>query len=122
MYATRSVWSGVYTAAQADRGKKMYQTACADCHGDQLEGDPGNGVPPLAGDFFMVDWENYPLSDLVRHVHFRPNDEADDMDIVTATDLVAFILAANDIPVGGAELPSSRAIQLQIRIDVHKPE
>ena len=33
-----SVWDGVYTQAQADRGKTAYNESCAACHGDQLTG------------------------------------------------------------------------------------
>ena len=40
----RSTWDGVYTKAQADRGK-TYTRQCLECHGDDLEGDPEN--PPL---------------------------------------------------------------------------
>ena len=30
----RSVWDGVFTEAQADRGKVLYGRECASCHGD----------------------------------------------------------------------------------------
>src|ERR1700677_4631375 len=33
-----SVWDGVYTAEQADRGKALYGKQCASCHGAGLDG------------------------------------------------------------------------------------
>ena len=29
----QSVWDGVYTAEQAQRGEPLYQQSCAECHG-----------------------------------------------------------------------------------------
>jgi cytochrome c553 len=42
-----SVWQGVYTKAQAERGRANYVAACASCHGTQLQGD--TDAPDLAG-------------------------------------------------------------------------
>ena len=33
-----SVWDGVYTAAQAQRGAPLYEKDCAECHGADLTG------------------------------------------------------------------------------------
>ena len=44
---TTSVWDGVYTVEQANRGKGMYAEQCASCHGSELTG--GEMAPPLAG-------------------------------------------------------------------------
>jgi len=118
---TRSVWSGVYTEAQAARGEKIYHRQCAECHLDFLEGDPSEGPPPLAGDHFMVNWDGLSIADLAHHMHTQPNDDPSDMDYTTATDLVAFILAFNNVPAGSAELPSDRAIQAQIGITAQPP-
>ena len=35
---TKSVWTGVYTTAQATRGTDLYTRVCSECHGDDLEG------------------------------------------------------------------------------------
>src|SRR5579872_5953492 len=32
------IWSGVYTAAQAERGKENYVTSCSNCHNLDLNG------------------------------------------------------------------------------------
>lgn len=44
---------GVYTEAQAVRGKEIYRTQCVACHGSRL--DDGT-APPLAGPQFVHDW------------------------------------------------------------------
>jgi mono/diheme cytochrome c family protein len=33
-----TVWDGVFTREQADRGEKLYADRCARCHGDTLQG------------------------------------------------------------------------------------
>ncbi len=35
---SRSVWEGVYTKEQAQRGLAAYRENCAKCHGDNLGG------------------------------------------------------------------------------------
>ncbi len=45
--ASRSVWDGVYTDAQAKRGEALFAENCVTCHGPALEGD--GEAPPLSG-------------------------------------------------------------------------
>src|SRR5258708_23784158 len=49
---TKSIWDGVYSEAQAARGKALYSQECASCHGGELTG--GEMAPPLAGGEFMA--------------------------------------------------------------------
>src|ERR1700761_748531 len=96
---TRSVWSGVYSAAQANRGAFDYRhDECWICHNEDLDSD--SGVPALAGMQFMMDWDKQPVLDLVRQVHGGPMNSFDDIDLTEAADLVAFILRENGIPPG----------------------
>jgi S-disulfanyl-L-cysteine oxidoreductase SoxD len=118
---TRSVWSGVYTEAQAARGERIYRRQCAECHLDFLEGDPSEGPPELAGPHFMVNWDGLSVADLAHHMHTQPNDDPSDMDATTAADLVAFILQFNKVPAGTTELPTDRSIQAQIGITPQPP-
>jgi mono/diheme cytochrome c family protein len=37
--ASRSVWDGVYSDAQARRGQALFEQNCVPCHGPALEGD-----------------------------------------------------------------------------------
>src|SRR5687767_4745907 len=52
--AARNVWDGVFTAAQAERGRGFYLANCAECHGDNLEGGEKQA---LKGDRFWADWQ-----------------------------------------------------------------
>src|SRR4051812_34168550 len=52
----RSVWDGVYTTAQAQRGKALSGEECARCHSESLGG--GEAAPALAGDAFVERWQN----------------------------------------------------------------
>ena len=47
------IWQGVYTSAQADRGRATFTTTCLRCHGADLGGSNG---PALKGDRFMTTW------------------------------------------------------------------
>jgi hypothetical protein len=115
---TRSIWSGIFTEAQAKRGENDFiQFHCGYCHHPDMSGDVSEGVSPLRGDHFMVNWDHQPLSDFVRRIHVNPSDQSSDMDIETATDITAYILAANSVPYGKSELPADRAVLAQYRWD-----
>ncbi|HVQ15820.1 MAG TPA: cytochrome c, partial [Vicinamibacterales bacterium] len=52
--AGKSVWDGVFTAAQAERGRGFYLANCSECHGATLEGGEKQA---LKGDRFWSDWQ-----------------------------------------------------------------
>ena len=46
--APKTVLDGIYTSAQAERGKAVYAMNCAGCHGDKAEGGAaGPALPSL---------------------------------------------------------------------------
>src|SRR5262249_4066460 len=51
--ARRTIWSGVYTAAQAVRGEAVYKTNCSRCHGEDLSSNP---QAVLNGNDFLQRW------------------------------------------------------------------
>src|ERR1700680_1017284 len=59
---SRSVWDGVYTQEQAERGHALYNQHCTSCHGDALAG--GEEAPPLAGGQFLANWDGLTVGDL----------------------------------------------------------
>ena len=118
---TTNIWAGVYTDAQAAQGQKFYAAACADCHGKELEGDPGQGFPGVAGPTFMVEWDGQTMADLVRHIHTRPNDNPGDMDPVTAVEMAAFILNQNGVPSGKTPLSTDAKEEAKILFTETKP-
>ena len=48
--AEKKVWDGVFTAAQAARGKAPFERSCARCHNVELAGS--QRVPALKGNVF----------------------------------------------------------------------
>ena len=57
----RDARTGVYSAAQAERGAQMFRKACGYCHRDNLSGDYG---PPLVGVDFTYPWDGRTLAEL----------------------------------------------------------
>ena len=119
---TANIWDGVYTDAQAAQGQKFYDAACGDCHGEHLEGDPGQGFPGVAGPGFMVEWDGQTMADLVRHIHTRPNDNRSDMDPITAVEMAAFILKQNGVPSGKTPLSTDTKEEAKILFTETKPK
>src|SRR3984893_16575423 len=60
-----SIWDGLFSAEQAQRGKVVYQTHCSRCHGNDLNGVNGSA---LKGDVFMRRWEGQPVEGLFRKI------------------------------------------------------
>jgi mono/diheme cytochrome c family protein len=115
----RTVKDGVYTAAQAMRGKAVFDMRCALCHGDMLEGSAG---PPLAGDDFLGPRDKQPVADLFDKIHATmPADAPGTLEPQQVADLVAFILQANKFPAGRAELGAGDAAMKQIALVASNP-
>ncbi len=41
----KTVWDGVYTAEESERGQVAFEMNCASCHGAEDGRQPGAGVP-----------------------------------------------------------------------------
>jgi len=117
----RSTWDGIYTKAQAERGRVLYNGQCLDCHGDDLLGDPEN--PPLTSPAFVYKWNSLTVGDLFERVHKdMPPDRRGTLTRQKAVDLVAFILSFNGFPAANAELPPDLPALREIRFDAARPE
>src|SRR6202012_4460170 len=53
--AQRTVWDGVYTESQADKGSELYDEHCEVCHGDTI--NARDGGPTLLGAEFRSNWD-----------------------------------------------------------------
>jgi mono/diheme cytochrome c family protein len=101
----RTVWSGVYTAAQADRGAAVYAYDCANCHGSGLEG--ADMSPALVGAAFMANWNDLTLGDLFERIRISmPANRPGTLSRQDNADVIAHLLRANRFPVGATELPT----------------
>lgn len=108
--AKRSIKDGVYTEIQANRGEREYGRTCEHCHGAGLEGDAAKEIPPLVSDPFMRSWNGKNLKELFDLLsRSMPADNRGGLSARTYTDLVAYLLRANDAPAGTSALPDSPA-------------
>jgi S-disulfanyl-L-cysteine oxidoreductase SoxD len=96
------IWQGVYTAAQAERGKTSYNGACLRCHGADLT---GTTAPPLAGERFHTAWGGEVIASLFAKIRdTMPPNFGTSIDDQTKLDIVAYILQTNGYPTGSGEL------------------
>jgi len=115
----RTAKDGVYTDAQAVRGKATFNMRCALCHGERLEGAAG---PPLAGQEFLAPRDSQPLADVFEKINATmPADAPGTLEPQQVADLVAFILQANQFPAGRTELAPTAAPLKQITITAANP-
>ena len=113
--SSRSVLDGVYTGAQATRGKVLYTQLCTVCHGDPPTGTPM--APGLAGDDFLASYNGMTAADLFAKISkTMPADDPGTLKPQGTADLIAFLFGANKWPEGGMELPADLAALKQIRI------
>ena len=102
----RSVWSGVYTTVQAERGRAAFESSCAGCHRPDLSGR-GAAIPALRGDSFTGERHGTSvgeLYDLVRST--MPPGRPASLTADVYADVVAYLLSANAFPPGQTELPA----------------
>ena len=118
--SSRSIWDGVYTAQQAERGKTAYTQNCARCHGSALEGN--DEIPALSGSHLMVDFDGQTAGDLVHRIQSTmPMDNPGSLNAATTADIATFILQSNGLPTGNAELPADPSAQSLVHFDAVKP-
>jgi mono/diheme cytochrome c family protein len=116
-----SVWDGVYTGEQAERGHSVYHSQCEVCHGESLNG--GDEVPALAGPQFISNWNGLTMGDLFERI--RKTMPANDPGRLTSqqnADVLAYVLSFNMFPAGKSELPLVSELLKQIRIEATQPD
>ena len=91
---------GIYSLAQANRGRDQFRSMCAECHTSSEFGDAA----------FKAKWARRSVGDLFEFIHTNMPDSAPG--ILTeqqAVDLTAYILQLNGIEPGSAQLPPDAA-------------
>jgi quinoprotein glucose dehydrogenase len=117
---SRSVWDGVYTEAQAKRGKELYGLHCLTCHGESLEG--GGPAKPLVGPEFGANWNGLTMGDLLERTRVSmPLDKPGTLSRAQLADVLSFVLSANKFPAGDVELPRQPEMLSQITFLTTKP-
>jgi S-disulfanyl-L-cysteine oxidoreductase SoxD len=116
----KSVWDGVYTAAQAERGQKAYAQSCGGCHRDDLSG--GDDEPPLRGPNFTGKWDGASVAELYDFVASNmPKTNPGSLPLDACIDIVAFVLKSNEMPSGQAELTTDIEKLAQIAFMAKRP-
>jgi len=116
---TKSVWDGVYTEEQANRGKQGYAEQCASCHGPELTG--GEMAPALAGGEFLAGWDGLTMGDLFERIRISmPQNSPGSLSGAQNADILAFVLASNKFPAGQSELAKDAMILKTIKFEAKK--
>lgn len=116
----QSVWDGIYTEEQAQRGDPLYQQSCAECHGPDLTG--GEMAPSLGGGEFVWNWNGLSVGDLFERLRISmPQGVPGSVSRQEKADILAFLLEANDFPAGDTELANRTQMLVGIDFLAEKP-
>ena len=113
-----TIWDGVYTDAQAERGQRAYKTNCGYCHRDNLTGGGSEaGAPALVGPIFEHRWGDQTLADLFVTIGTTmPQNDPDTLAPQTIIDIVSFLLKSNGAPASTGELPANVDALKEVRM------
>lgn len=99
--------AGVYTDAQAERGRRAYAGTCKLCH------QPSTGVA------FEKLWKGRSLGDLLAYMNAQmPKNDPGSLEPGQYADLAAYLLKVNAMPSGPAELASDPALLTTVMIEM----
>jgi mono/diheme cytochrome c family protein len=100
--------SGVYTAEQAERGKKVFDAKCTACH----------DTARFTGDTFLDPWAGKPLKDVWDIASgTMPEDNPGSLQQQEYGDIIAYFLHLNAFPTGDVELKGDAAAMAAIKIE-----
>jgi mono/diheme cytochrome c family protein len=103
--------SGVYTEAQAERGKKVFEAKCTACH----------DTARFTGDTFLDPWAGKPLKDVWDIASgTMPEDNPGSLPQQDYGDIIAYFLHLNAFPAGEAELKGDANAMAAIKIEKKK--
>ena len=115
----KSIWDGVFTAAQAERGAEAYKTSCSECHGGDLMGD--GFAPALSGADFQGNWNDLSVGDLFERIRISmPPSGPTGVTPAQKADIVAYVFNQNKYPAGTTELEPKTEVLKLIKIELKK--
>jgi mono/diheme cytochrome c family protein len=105
----RSIWDGVYTQEQADRGRAVFNSPCGLCHGSRLNGAPDDQdmrpAPPLARANFLRVWNGRSLGALLSYSRMTmPQSNPGFLPEEDYLAIIAHMLATTGVPPGTTPL------------------
>lgn len=102
-----STRAGIYTAAQAERGRIMYAATCKSCH------QPSTGV------VFERNWKGKSLADLVGFLSAQmPKNDPGSLEPQEYADVAAYLLKVNAIPAGKREIGTDLTVLGAVTIEM----
>ncbi len=109
--AAQAPGGGVYTAAQAEAGRAIYERECAACHQTSLQGS--FEAPQLAGEGFLRFWADLSPGDLFTRISdSMPPGQGGALTDEAYVEVVAYLLQANGAPPGGTPLAADAAVAI----------
>jgi mono/diheme cytochrome c family protein len=115
----KSIWDGVFTAEQAERGAEAYKANCSECHGGDLMGD--GFAPSLSGADFQGNWNDLSVGDLFERIRISmPPSGPSSVTPAQKADIVAHIFNQNKYPAGKMELEPKAEVLKTIKIELKK--
>ena len=102
-----TIWDGVYTSAQAQRGQQLVDANCSACH-TAAEWSNSN---------FLNTWAGRPVDDLNEFLsQAMPLDSPGKLKESEYADIVAYMLSLNHAPAGQNELPAEKTALARIHV------
>jgi cytochrome c5 len=99
----RTIWDGIYTQTQSERGRGIFVAGCGRCHNDELVGSERG--PALSGDGFWQRWDNDSFDKLFTKVRdTMPQQGVESLSDDQKIDALSYVLAKNGAPAGEKEL------------------
>lgn len=107
------IWTGVYTVAQAERGKSNFEKSCSSCHNEDLNGSTRG--PALIGAPFLKKWDNASARDLFAKLRdSMPAGDPEGVSPEEKIDILAYLLQANGFPGGSTDLNQKELDDIRI--------
>jgi hypothetical protein len=107
--AGKTTLQGVYSAAQATRGQRTFESICLSCH----------PLPTQTGQVFAKRWRGQTVADLYGFVaETMPKNDPGSLAPREIAQVIAYLLKINGMPAGAAELPANEVTLKGIRIEV----
>lgn len=93
--APTSSLDGVFTEAQAERGRTAFRAGCGDCHSTR----------DFRGETFWLSWEGSTVGRFVTTViETMPDDDPGSLPTELYLDVTAYVLSLNGMPAGATEI------------------
>jgi mono/diheme cytochrome c family protein len=109
--APKPASTGVYTEAQAARGKDVFGSICSSCH----------NITSQSGATFAKRWNGVAVSELfIVLSDTMPKDDPGLLTPQERADVIAYLLKLNNLPAGSAELATDPEVLKKIVIDLVK--